>query len=114
MTAKHPQRWIIISSCCAAPMNFSSAIMMEKTSAVTYQVVGHVKTILIFALGAVFFAAVVTFQNAIGFMVAMVGVFWYTNIQMSEKAQVRQCQKGKKEKCVVLTNPNRKRQSHLL
>ena len=109
--------WILISCALAAPMNFSSAMMLAKTSAVTYvgsagptrsanpalsrlaacrnarrmrggryQVVGHTKTIIIWGLGILFFASAVSINSAIGFMIAMVGVMWYTQLRMREAA----------------------------
>jgi len=37
-------------------------------------------------LGILFFASAVSMNSAIGFMIAMVGVMWYTQLRMREAA----------------------------
>ncbi|KAJ3357360.1 hypothetical protein GGF32_001102 [Allomyces javanicus] len=48
-----PWTWIIVSSLMAVATNYVGNSLVQKTSAVTYNVVGHAKTLLIVAAGAV-------------------------------------------------------------
>jgi len=66
-------------------MNFSSAMLLAKTNAVTFQVLGHVKTALVFVFGFMFFNSPLTPSNLLGISVAMIGVMWYSKLQMDEK-----------------------------
>jgi drug/metabolite transporter (DMT)-like permease len=50
--------------------------VIARTSAVTYQVVGHMKTILILILGFVVFNSPVIVRNVVGIAIAMVGMIW--------------------------------------
>ena len=50
----------------------------------SYQVVGHTKTIIIWLLGVLVFTSTVTTNSVIGFVIAMVGVVWYTQLRMNE------------------------------
>ena len=78
-------KWVVISCFLAAPMNFSSAMLLAQTNAITFQVLGHVKTMLVFVIGFLFFNSPLTFDNLAGITVAMIGVTWYSKIQMDEK-----------------------------
>ncbi|KNE70734.1 hypothetical protein AMAG_15485 [Allomyces macrogynus ATCC 38327] len=48
-----PWTWIIVSSLMAVATNYVGNSLVQKTSAVTYNVVGHAKTLLIVAAGVV-------------------------------------------------------------
>jgi len=77
--------WVMISCTLAAPMNFSSAMLLANTSPVTFQVLGHVKTGLVFLIGFVFFNSPITPANIAGISLAMLGVMWYSKIQLETK-----------------------------
>lgn len=68
-------------------MNISNYLVIGKTSPLTYQVLGHLKTILILILGFLFFNKQLDYRNVIGIVVAMVGVIAYTEInrRMADK-----------------------------
>ena len=64
----------IATSCIfALCVNISNYMVLGKTSPLTYQVLGHMKTILILVLGVVIFHKAVDLQNVLGVVVAMAG-----------------------------------------
>jgi solute carrier family 35 protein E3 len=69
-----------LSCVFALGVNISNYLVIGKTSPLTYQVLGHLKTILILILGFLFFNKVLDYRNVIGIVVAMVGVIAYTEI----------------------------------
>lgn len=71
----------MISCCFALGVNISNYLVLGKTSPLTYQVLGHMKTILILVLGFLVFNKPVDSRNLIGIMVAMGGVVSYTEIK---------------------------------
>jgi hypothetical protein len=47
-------------------------------------VVGHSKTIIVWLLGLLLFATTVRTNSVLGFVIAMAGVVWYTQLRMNE------------------------------
>lgn len=72
---------IALSCAFALGVNISNYLVLGKTSPLTYQVLGHLKTILILVLGFTVFQKPVDTRNVIGIVVAMVGVVSYTEIR---------------------------------
>ena len=54
-------------------VNISNYLVLGKTSPLTYQVLGHMKTVLILILGFTVFKKPVDIRNVIGITIAMVG-----------------------------------------
>ncbi len=80
---------LILLSCGAAiAVNLSSMALIGKTSAVTFQVVGHGKTILILGFGSVFNPPTASgddlLKHAAGIMIALLGVFAYSYFKVSQ------------------------------
>jgi len=75
---------ILMSCCFALGVNISNYVVLGKTSPLTYQVLGHLKTVLILVLGVVLFNKAVDMQNVLGVVVAMAGVVAYTEIKRRE------------------------------
>jgi solute carrier family 35 protein E3 len=78
----------------AIAVNLCSAGLIGKTSAVTYQVVGHLKTCLVLIGGFIFvptsnFTTKELLKNVFGISIAMVGVIAYSwfNMQDSQPKQ---------------------------
>jgi len=77
----------------AVSVNICSFGLIGRTSAVTYQVVGHMKTILIFIFGLIMFPAdsketpQMKRKKIFGLCISMMGVILYTIFQIQEKAQ---------------------------
>jgi solute carrier family 35 protein E3 len=75
---------ISVSCCLALGVNVSNYLVLGKTSPLTYQVLGHMKTVLILVLGFLFFNRSLDMRNVFGIGVAMVGVVAYTEIKRRE------------------------------
>jgi solute carrier family 35 protein E3 len=82
---------IIITGFIAVSVNVCSFGLIGKTSAIAYQVVGHMKSILIFVFGLIMFPPNETETRAqfvkkiAGLVIAMVGVIWYTSLEVKQK-----------------------------
>jgi len=72
---------IALSCVFALGVNISNYLVLGKTSPLTYQVLGHVKTVLILVLGFTMFNKPFDIQQGIGITVAMLGVIAYTELQ---------------------------------
>jgi len=72
---------IVVSCVFALGVNISNYLVLGKTSPLTYQVLGHLKTVLILVLGFTTFNKPVDMRNVLGIIVAMVGVIAYTEIR---------------------------------
>lgn len=75
---------IALSCLFAIGVNITNYLVIGKTSPLTYQVLGHLKTILILILGFLMFNKHVDARNLIGIIVAMSGVVWYTEVRRKE------------------------------
>jgi solute carrier family 35 protein E3 len=65
-------------------VNTTNYLVIGKTSALTYQVLGHFKTIMILVLGFLVFNKKLDMRNVAGIIVAMGGVIWYTEVKRKE------------------------------
>jgi solute carrier family 35, member E3 len=72
---------IALSCVFALGVNISNYLVLGKTSPLTYQVLGHMKTILIILLGFVMFGKKPEIRNVLGIFVAMLGVVAYTEVK---------------------------------
>ena len=68
-------------------MNFSTFLVIGKTSPVTYQVLGHLKTCLVLAFGYIIVHDPFTWRNILGIMVAMIGMIVYSYYCVLESQQ---------------------------
>jgi len=84
---------ILGSAVIAFMINLSVFVIVGRTSPLTYQVVGHVKTTMVLLSGFLFFNAPPVAKNILGMALAMVGVVWYTHAKMQEG----QAEKARKE-----------------
>lgn len=75
---------IALSCVFALGVNISNYLVLGKTSPLTYQVLGHMKTILILVLGIVMFKKALDMRNLLGIMIAMVGVIAYTEVRRQQ------------------------------
>ncbi|XP_057417254.1 UDP-rhamnose/UDP-galactose transporter 6-like [Lotus japonicus] len=72
--------FIILSCTIAVGTNLSQFICIGRFTAVTFQVLGHMKTILVLILGFIFFGKEgLNLQVVIGMMIAILGMIWYGN-----------------------------------
>ncbi|KAI8004299.1 UDP-rhamnose/UDP-galactose transporter 5 [Camellia lanceoleosa] len=72
--------FIILSCTIAVGTNLSQFICIGRFTAVTFQVLGHMKTILVLILGFLFFGKEgLNLQVVIGMFIAVLGMVWYGN-----------------------------------
>jgi len=77
----------------ALGVNISNYLVLGKTSPLTYQVLGHLKTVLILILGFAVFNKELDARNGMGICVAMIGVVAYTEVKRKESADKAQLPK---------------------
>ncbi|XP_057782576.1 UDP-xylose transporter 1-like isoform X1 [Salvia miltiorrhiza] len=70
--------FIVVSCLIAVLVNFSTFLVIGKTSPVTYQVLGHLKTCLVLAFGYTLLHDPFTWRNILGILVAVVGMGMYS------------------------------------
>eukprot|EP00271_Cylindrocystis_brebissonii_P013441 TRINITY_DN33273_c0_g1_i1.p1 TRINITY_DN33273_c0_g1~~TRINITY_DN33273_c0_g1_i1.p1 ORF type:complete len:396 (+),score=102.36 TRINITY_DN33273_c0_g1_i1:119-1189(+) len=78
--------FILLSCSIAVSVNFSTFMVIGKTSPVTYQVLGHLKTCLVLLLGYTLLSNPFSWRNVLGICVAMVGMVSYSYVQILESA----------------------------
>jgi solute carrier family 35 protein E3 len=79
---------IFLSCLLAVSVNISSFTLIGISSPVTYQVVGHMKTVLVLLGGLLFFPITASLwqlsKNVTGIVIAMAGVFLYGHLKQVE------------------------------
>ncbi|CAA2999155.1 UDP-xylose transporter 3-like [Olea europaea var. sylvestris] len=70
--------FIVLSCLISVSVNFSTFLVIGKTSPVTYQVLGHLKTCLVLAFGYVLLSNPFSWRNIFGIVVALVGMVLYS------------------------------------
>jgi len=70
-----------ISCLIAFAINVSVLFIIGRASPLTFQVVGHLKTTLVFVFGFVIMKETIVLKNIFGIFVAFVGMVWYTHLQ---------------------------------
>ncbi len=75
---------IIITCILALGVNITNYSVIGSTSPLTYQVLGHLKTILIIILGFVVFSKPIDTRNLVGIVIAMTGVIAYTELKRQQ------------------------------
>ncbi|GBF94129.1 solute carrier family 35 member E3 [Raphidocelis subcapitata] len=76
--------WIVISSVLGLVVTLSTFLFIGATSSLTYNVVGHLKTVLIVAAGVALFGDEMGVKKLLGLAVAMAGIVWYSHIKLEE------------------------------
>ncbi|KAJ8647973.1 hypothetical protein MRB53_000996 [Persea americana] len=72
--------FIVLSCTIAVGTNLSQFICIGRFTAVSFQVLGHMKTILVLVLGFFFFGKEgLNLQVVLGMVLAVVGMIWYGN-----------------------------------
>lgn len=84
-----PKKILLIMGTCsfAISTNIATFSLIGKSSSITYQVVGHVKTILLLVFGYIFFPSKWESQQQMfkaisGIIIALIGVFLYTKVKL--------------------------------
>ncbi|KAF4369126.1 hypothetical protein G4B88_020904 [Cannabis sativa] len=81
--------FIILSCIISVSVNFSTFLVIGKTSPVTYQVLGHLKTCLVLGFGYTLLHDPFTHRNILGILVAIfgMGLYSYFCTQENKKKQ---------------------------
>ncbi|XP_068668081.1 UDP-xylose transporter 3 [Aristolochia californica] len=79
--------FIVLSCLISVSVNFSTFLVIGKTSPVTYQVLGHLKTCLVLAFGYVLLRDPFSWRNIFGILVALVGMILYSYYCTCENQQ---------------------------
>ncbi|KAJ3288803.1 hypothetical protein HDU79_004585 [Rhizoclosmatium sp. JEL0117] len=80
---KAPLGWILVSSLMAVSVIVFAFSLIKGTSAITFQVVGHLKTVLTLLIGAVLFgSADLMGWKGFGVVIAFVGIILYSKEKM--------------------------------
>ncbi|KAL8146326.1 UDP-xylose transporter 1 [Apium graveolens] len=88
--------FIVLSCLIAVSVNFSTFLVIGKTSPVTYQVLGHLKTCLVLGFGYTLLHDPFTARNIIGILIAILGMGLYSYFCTYE---------NKKKQLVDLSSP---------
>ncbi|KAM0941174.1 putative sugar phosphate transporter domain-containing protein [Dioscorea sansibarensis] len=70
--------FILLSCLISVSVNFSTFLVIGKTSPITYQVLGHLKTCLVLAFGYVLLRDPFSWRNILGILIALVGMILYS------------------------------------
>lgn len=81
------QVFIILSCLISVSVNFSTFLVIGKTSPVTYQVLGHLKTCLVLAFGYVLLHEPFSWRNILGILIALIGMVLYSYFFTRESQQ---------------------------
>ncbi|KAG0615702.1 hypothetical protein M758_5G060500 [Ceratodon purpureus] len=88
--------FILLSCTLAVFCNVSQYLCIGRFSAVTFQVLGHMKTVAVLTLGWVLFDSVLTGKNMMGMFMAVVGMITYSwAVEVSKKAQANELASSK-------------------
>ncbi|OVA03277.1 Triose-phosphate transporter domain [Macleaya cordata] len=79
--------FIVLSCLISVSVNFSTFLVIGKTSPVTYQVLGHLKTCLVLAFGYILLRDPFSWRNILGILVALVGMILYSYFCTRESQQ---------------------------
>jgi len=72
--------FIVVSCSIAVGTNLSQFICIGRFTAVSFQVLGHMKTILVLILGFIFFGKEgLNLHVVVGMIIAVAGMIWYGN-----------------------------------
>lgn len=68
-------------------VNISIFLVIGRSSPLSYNILGHCKTVVVLLSDYILFGRPATFKSSIGIILTLAGVFWYTSLKL-EKARV--------------------------
>lgn len=71
---------IAVSAGLGLLVSLSTFLVIGATSSLTYNVVGHIKTVIILMGGCMFFGDQMPLKKLAGISVAMMGIIWYSQV----------------------------------
>lgn len=88
--------FIVLSCSIAVGTNLSQFICIGRFTAVSFQVIGHMKTILVLIMGFLFFGKEgLNLQVVVGMIIAVMGMMWYGNASSKPGGKERRNQQKK-------------------
>lgn len=102
--------FILLSCTLAVFCNVSQYLCIGRFSAVTFQVLGHMKTVCVLTLGWILFDSVLTGKNMMGMLMAIIGMITYSwavevaKSEASKKATIKVKEPSFREEDVSLLN----------
>uniref|UniRef100_A0A7N0ZWV4 Sugar phosphate transporter domain-containing protein n=1 Tax=Kalanchoe fedtschenkoi TaxID=63787 RepID=A0A7N0ZWV4_KALFE len=91
--------FIVLSCTIAIGTNLSQFICIGRFTAVSFQVLGHMKTILVLILGFIFFGREgLNLHVVIGMVIAVMGMIWYGNASSKPGGKERHSHPGSNSK----------------
>ncbi|OWM85961.1 UDP-rhamnose/UDP-galactose transporter 2 [Punica granatum] len=82
--------FILLSCSLAVFCNVSQYLCIGRFSAVSFQVLGHMKTVCVLTLGWLLFDSELTFKNIMGMMIAVVGMIIYSwAVELEKQANAK-------------------------
>ncbi|THF94311.1 hypothetical protein TEA_020347 [Camellia sinensis var. sinensis] len=104
--------FIVLSCLISVSVNFSTFLVIGKTSPVTYQVLGHLKTCLVLAFGYGLLHDPFSWRNILGILFALVGMILYSyccTLESQQKAneasvQLSQAKESESEPLMSVEN----------
>lgn len=78
---------IIISGCLGLLVSLSTFLLIGATSPLTYNIVGHLKTVSILTMGILAFGDSVSGKKLLGIAMALTGVIMYSKIKLDGKTK---------------------------
>ncbi|KXZ44800.1 hypothetical protein GPECTOR_62g915 [Gonium pectorale] len=73
---------IVVSAMLGVLVSLSTFLVIGSTSSLTYNIVGHFKTVIILAGGCVLFGDKMPWKRLAGIMLTMLGIAWYTYLSV--------------------------------
>lgn len=111
--------FIVLSCLISISVNFSTFLVIGKTSPVTYQVLGHLKTCLVLAFGYVLLRDPFNWRNILGILIALVGMIlysYYCVVENQKKADealsLSQAKEAESDPLLHVENGNAKSNDH--
>lgn len=84
------QLFILLSCTLAVFCNVSQYLCIGRFSAVSFQVLGHMKTVCVLTLGWLLFDSALTFKNITGMIIAVVGMIIYSwAVEVEKKSNIK-------------------------
>lgn len=80
---------IAISSVLGLLVSLSTFLVIGATSSLTYNIVGHLKTVTILTGGCLMFGDTMSISKLFGVALAMLGIAWYSHMQFASLQQIK-------------------------
>ena len=82
---------IAVSALLGLLVSLSTFLVIGATSSLTYNVVGHIKTVIILMGGCMFFGDEMPLKKLGGISIAMGGIIWYSQVRCPPRAGALAC-----------------------